>query len=57
MKGTVRWYNESLGVGFITGDDDKDYRFGRDEIGYAVEQGDYVEFDEDVHITKSIKKV
>lgn len=52
MKGKVKFFNESKGFGFITGDDGKDYFVhhsalpegarlrDNDEVSFEIEQGD-----------------
>ena len=47
--GTVKWFNEKRGFGFISSDDGEDFEVGYDQIqlpGYAVlESGQFVEFE------------
>ena len=48
MKGTVKWFNDSKGFGFITGDDHRDYFVHHDDIqgsGFkTLREGQRVEF-------------
>jgi CspA family cold shock protein len=47
MKGTVKWYNDMKGYGFLTGEDGKDTYVHRTAIptGMNLVQGDQVEYD------------
>jgi CspA family cold shock protein len=46
MKGTVRWYNNLRGFGFILGEDDKDVFIHRSvlPLGTILYGGDKVEY-------------
>jgi CspA family cold shock protein len=46
MKGTVKWYNDMKGFGFLTGDDGKETFVHRTSIpaGMNLSQGDNVEY-------------
>jgi CspA family cold shock protein len=47
MKGTVKWYNDMKGFGFIEGEDGKDIFVHRTAIpmGTGLYEGDQVEFE------------
>lgn len=47
MKGTVKWYNERKGFGFIQGEDEKDVFVHRTAIpeGTYLNEGDQVEYE------------
>ena len=48
MKGTVKWYNETKGFGFIQGTDNNDYFVHRTALTNAnerVQEGQSVEFE------------
>ena len=47
MKGTVKWFNDRKGYGFIEGDDDKDIFVHRNSIpeGTYIDEGDQVEYE------------
>ena len=47
MKGTVKWYNDMKGFGFIDGEDGKDIFVHRTAIpmGTGLYEGDQVEFE------------
>ena len=47
MKGTVKWYNEMKGFGFIEGEDGKDIFVHRTamESGIGLDEGDQVEYE------------
>lgn len=47
MKGTVKFFNNMKGFGFITGEDDKEYFVHQTGIkdGVALNENDAVEFD------------
>ena len=46
MKGTVKWYNDMKGFGFLTGDDGKETFVHRTSIpaGITLYEGDPVEY-------------
>ncbi len=46
MKGTVKWYNDMKGFGFLTGEDGKDTYVHRTAIpaGASLHEGDQVEY-------------
>ena len=46
MKGTVKWFNDRKGFGFIVGDDDKDIFVHRSSLteGTYLNDGDAVEY-------------
>lgn len=46
MKGTVKWYNDRKGYGFIQGEDGKDVFVHRSALpmGTILREGDMVEF-------------
>ena len=48
MKGTIKWFSEQKGYGFLIGDDEIEYHISIKEIKGAVlpKNGDIVEFDE-----------
>jgi len=47
MEGTVKWYNDMKGYGFIEGDDGNDYFVHNSAIGEGarLHDGDAVSFD------------
>jgi CspA family cold shock protein len=47
MKGTIKWYNEMKGFGFIAGEDGKEVFVHRSalEMGIGLYEGDQVEFE------------
>ncbi|MBI2105784.1 cold shock domain-containing protein [Candidatus Woesearchaeota archaeon] len=47
MKGTVKFFNDMKGFGFITGDDGKDYFVHQTGLkaGVALNENDKVKFD------------
>jgi CspA family cold shock protein len=47
MKGTVKWFNDRKGYGFIEGDDKKDIFVHRNSIpeGTYIDEGDQVEYE------------
>ena len=47
MEGTVKFYNEVKGFGFITGDDGKDYFVHSSGLkeGTTIREGDKVKFE------------
>jgi len=47
MKGTVKFFNESKGFGFITGEDGKDYFVHKSGLkeGVTLNENDEVTFD------------
>jgi CspA family cold shock protein len=47
MKGTVKWYNDMKGYGFIAGEDEKDVFVHRTAIpmGVGLYEGDQVEYE------------
>ena len=48
MKGTVKWYNETKGFGFIITEDNKDifvHRSGLENVSGGLEPGQAVEFE------------
>jgi cold shock protein len=47
MKGTVKFFNEMKGFGFLTTEDEKDYFVHRSalEEGVTLKEGDAVEFE------------
>lgn len=47
MKGTVKWFNDRKGYGFILGDDEKEIFVHRNSIaeGTYINEGDPVEYD------------
>jgi CspA family cold shock protein len=47
MKGTVKWFNDRKGFGFIEGDDKKDIFVHRNSLeeGTYLNDGDLVEFE------------
>ena len=46
MKGTVKWYNDMKGFGFLTGEDGKETFVHRTSIpaGTTLSEGDQVEY-------------
>ncbi len=49
MKGTVKWFNERKGYGFIEGEDKKDIFVHRNSIpdGTVLNEGDQVEYEKE----------
>jgi len=47
MKGTIKWYNERKGFGFITGEDEKEIFVHRTAIPpeTSLNEGDQVEYE------------
>ena len=47
MKGTVKWFNDRKGYGFIEGEDEKDIFVHRNSIpeGTYIDEGDQVEYE------------
>ena len=47
MKGTVKWFNDRKGYGFIEGEDKKDIFVHRNSIpeGTYIDEGDQVEYE------------
>jgi len=47
MKGTVKWFNDRKGYGFILGDDEKEIFVHRNSIaeGTNINEGDPVEYE------------
>ena len=47
MKGTIKWYNQRKGYGFIEGEDGKDVFVHRTSIptGIFLNEGDKVEYE------------
>lgn len=47
MKGTVKWYNDLKGFGFLTGEDGKETFVHRTSIpmGTSLREGDSVEYE------------
>ena len=47
MKGTIKWYNNMKGYGFIEGEDGKDIFVHRTAIplGIGLDEGDQVEYE------------
>ena len=47
MKGSVKWYNEWRGFGYITGNDNKDIFVRREALTFELSllEGDKVEYD------------
>ena len=47
MKGTVKWFNDRKGYGFILGDDEKEIFVHRNSIaeGTYINEGDSVEYE------------
>lgn len=47
MKGTVKWFNDRKGYGFILGDDEKEIFVHRNSIaeGTYINEGDPVEYE------------
>jgi CspA family cold shock protein len=47
MKGTVKWFNETRGYGFIEGEDKKEVFVHRNSLpeGSYLDDGDHVEYD------------
>ena len=47
MKGTVKWFNDRKGYGFIEGEDKKDIFVHRNSIpeGTYLDEGDQVEYE------------
>ena len=47
MRGTVKWFNDRKGYGFIEGEDEKDIFVHRNSIpeGTYIDEGDQVEYD------------
>jgi CspA family cold shock protein len=47
MKGTVKWFNDRKGYGFILGDDEKEIFVHRNSIaeGTFINEGDPVEYE------------
>jgi cold shock protein len=46
MKGTVKWYNDMKGYGFITGEDGNEVFFHRTliPVGTTLSEGDQIEY-------------
>ena len=46
MKGTVKWYNDMKGFGFLTGEDGKETFVHRTSVpaGMYLQEGDTVEY-------------
>ena len=47
MKGTVKWFNDRKGFGFIEGEDEKDIFVHRNALGEGIQlnDGDEVEYE------------
>jgi CspA family cold shock protein len=47
MKGTVKWFNDRKGYGFIEGEDEKDIFVHRNSLpeGTYIDEGDQVEYE------------
>ena len=47
MKGTIKWFNERRGYGFIQSEDNKEIFVHKNalELGIYLEEGDAVEFE------------
>ena len=63
MKGTVKWYNDRKGYGFISGDDEKDIFVHRNSLeeGTYINEGDHVEYEVEASDkgpnAKNVKKI
>jgi CspA family cold shock protein len=47
MKGTIKWYNDMRGYGFIAGEDEKEVFIHRTAVpaGESLNEGDQVEYE------------
>jgi CspA family cold shock protein len=47
MKGTIKWFNDRKGYGFITGEDGKDIFIHRNDVpmGINLNENDQVEYE------------
>jgi CspA family cold shock protein len=47
MKGTVKFFNDMKGFGFVVGEDDKEYFVHQSELaeGVSLDEGDAIEFE------------
>jgi CspA family cold shock protein len=63
MKGTVKWFNDRKGYGFIEGEDEKDIFVHRNSLseGTYIDEGDHVEYEietsEKGPNAKNVKKI
>ena len=50
MKGTVKWFNDRKGFGFIEGENEKDIFVHRNSLteGTVIDEGDNVEYEVEI---------